>query len=203
MDRTVLWPALTSGFPFVELKGQEVLSSQLQAINPILILIYIPIFSYVIYPLLGRCFRLTSLRKVAIGLFLTAAAFGISGYAQLLIDRGQTPHVQWQVWAYVVLTAAEVMVSITCLEFSYTQAPNRMKSLIMALYLLSVSGGNALTSLVNYVIQDPSGESRLPGAVLLVLHRVDAGCGGGVHSPCADLPRAGLHSGRGRTRVEG
>jgi POT family proton-dependent oligopeptide transporter len=101
---------------------------------------------------------------VAIGFFLTAAAFAISGYAQLLIDRGETPHVQWQVWAYVVLTAAEVMVSITCLEFSYTQAPNKMKSLIMSLYLLSVSLGNALTSFVNWAIQDASGTSRLPGA---------------------------------------
>lgn len=164
MDRTTWWPSLTSGFPFITVERQEVLSSQLQAINPILILIYIPIFSYVIYPLLGRCFRLTSLRKVAIGFFLTAAAFAISGYAQLLIDRGETPHVQWQVWAYVVLTAAEVMVSITYLEFSYTQAPNKMKSLIMSLYLLSVSLGNALTSFVNWIIQDASGTSRLPGA---------------------------------------
>lgn len=164
MDRTTWWPSLSSGFPFVVFERQEVLSSQLQAINPILILAFIPLFSYVIYPLLGKCFRLTSLRKVAIGFFLTAAAFAISGYAQLLIDRGQTPHVQWQLWAYVVLTAAEIMVSITCLEFSYTQAPNKMKSLIMSLYLLSVSLGNALTSFVNWVIQDASGQSRLPGA---------------------------------------
>lgn len=164
MDRTMWWPSFYSSFPFVALERQEVLSSQLQAINPFLIMLFIPIFSYAIYPLLGRCVRLTSLRKVAIGFFLTAAAFGISGYAQLLIDQGQTPHMQWQVWAFVLLTAAEVMVSITCLEFSYTQAPNKMKSLIMSLYLLSVSLGNALTSFVNWIIQDASGTSRLPGA---------------------------------------
>ena len=42
----------------------------------------------------------------------------------------------WQILAYVVLTATEVLVSITALEFSYKQAPLRMKSFIMALFLL-------------------------------------------------------------------
>ena len=41
------------------------------------------------------------------------------------------------------------MISITALEFSYTQAPNEMKSFIMGLYLLSVSLGNFITVGVN------------------------------------------------------
>ena len=46
------------------------------------------------------------------------------------------------------------MVSITCLEFSYTQAPKTMKSVIMALFLMSVSVGNLFVALVNKVIQN-------------------------------------------------
>jgi POT family proton-dependent oligopeptide transporter len=49
----------------------------------------------------------------------------------------------------VVLTCSEVLVSITSLEFSYKQAPLRMKSIVMALYLLSISAGNATTAVVN------------------------------------------------------
>ena len=49
----------------------------------------------------------------------------------------------------MLLTAAEILVSITCLEFSYTQAPPSLKSWIMAAYLCSVSAGNAFTALVN------------------------------------------------------
>ena len=41
----------------------------------------------------------------------------------------------WQVFAYIIMTAAEVLVSITALEFSYTQAPKAMKSFIMGLFL--------------------------------------------------------------------
>jgi POT family proton-dependent oligopeptide transporter len=66
--------------------------------------------------------------------------------------------------AYVVLTAAEVMVSITCLEFSYSQAPRSMKSFVMAFFMLSISLGNLFTSAVNFIIDTPGGESRLAGA---------------------------------------
>lgn len=77
---------------------------------------------------------------------------------------GHKPHVWWQFLAYVILTSAEIMVSITCLEFSYTQAPNKLKSIVMSLYLLSVSAGNEFTSVVNKVIQNADGTSKLPGA---------------------------------------
>ena len=44
------------------------------------------------------------------------------------------------------------MVSITGLEFAYTQAPNKMKSFVMALWLLAVSLGNQFTSLINFLV---------------------------------------------------
>jgi POT family proton-dependent oligopeptide transporter len=56
------------------------------------------------------------------------------------------------------------MVSITGLEFSYTQAPASMKSIVMSLWLLSVSAGNVLTALVNRFTQDADGNSTLVGA---------------------------------------
>ncbi|MBI1302344.1 MAG: hypothetical protein GC172_00890 [Phycisphaera sp.] len=74
------------------------------------------------------------------------------------------PSIAWQIVAFLVLTAAEVLVSVTCLEFSYTQAPKKMKSFVMSLYLLSVSAGNVLTALVNKFTQDADGNSLLPGA---------------------------------------
>ena len=56
------------------------------------------------------------------------------------------------------------MISITCLEFSYTQSPKKMKSFIMAVYLLSISLGNVFTAVVNASIQNPDGSSKLAGA---------------------------------------
>lgn len=164
MDRRIFWGGLSTEFPWIVFGTQDVLSASLQAINPFLILLYVPLFSYAIYPIAGMFFTVTPLRKVTVGLFLTVAAFAISGWIQVLIDRGQTPTAYWQLLAYLVLTAAEVLVSVTCLEFSYTQAPKRLKSLVMALYLLSVTLGNVLTSGVNWIIQQPGFKDFLKGA---------------------------------------
>lgn len=225
--------------------GVNWMESQIQAINPLLILIFIPIASYVAFPLLGRVFTLTPIRKIGIGFFLTVAAFSISATAEEriaasqaqfrvtvdaaiargdvdvartvaalqderlnavaaalvaasgvrdgapsgqqpapdasamaralteggivvsasgAIDRAIRPTIAWQLLAYVVITAAEVLVSITCLEFSYTQAPPQMKSFIMSLYLLSVSAGNVIIALVNRFTKDADGNSTLVGA---------------------------------------
>ncbi len=76
---------------------------------------------------------------------------------------GYQPNIGWQVLAYVLLTAAEIMISITGLEFSYTQAPRKMKSFIMSLWLLTVAAGNLFTALVNLFIQKPDGSSSLEG----------------------------------------
>ncbi len=135
--------------------GIDWLPSQIQVLNPILVMVMIPLFQFLLYPAIGRAFRLTPLRKIGLGLFVMAAGFGLSAIVQGWIDEGARPSVAWQFLAYVVITAAEIMVSITGLEFSYSQAPKTMKSVIMAVWLLSVSLGNYVTAVVNHWIQVP------------------------------------------------
>jgi len=129
--------------------GIEWYSSQIQSINPIMILIFAPLFSYYLYPKLNKITKLTDLKKISIGLFLAVPSFIIIGLVEKWITLGYTPSIGWQVIAYMILTASEVLVSITCLKFSYTQAPNFMKSLIMGFFLLSVSIGNIFTVWIN------------------------------------------------------
>ena len=127
-------------------------SSQIQAINPIMILFFVPVFSYIIYPFLNKYISLTPLKKISAGLFLAVPSFLIIGQVEQWILAGYTPSIAWHILAYTILTASEVLISITCLEFSYTQAPNSMKSFIMGLFLLSVSLGNIITALINNFI---------------------------------------------------
>ena len=144
--------------------GVEWLPSQMQAINPVFVMLLIPAFSFGLYPALGRVFPMTPMRKISLGFFITTGAFLICAQLQVWIDAGQTPSIGWQLLAYAVLTSAEVLVSITCLEFSYTQAPPNLKSFVMAAFLMSVSIGNLFTSAVNYFIQRPDGSTALEGA---------------------------------------
>jgi len=79
-------------------------------------------------------------------------------------EESGVPNIAWQLLAFIIITAAEVMVSITCLEFSYTQAPRQMKSFVMGLFLLSVSAGNGIIYFVNRFTTDAqTGVSSLEG----------------------------------------
>ncbi len=129
--------------------GIQFKAAQVQALNGVLILPFIPLFSYVIYPVMGKFFKLTPLRKIGIGLFLISATFLLPAQIERWIAAGERPSVGYQFVAIALLTAAEVLVSITCLEFAYTQAPRTMKSIIMAVFLFSISAGNAITAIVN------------------------------------------------------
>ena len=190
----------------------EILSSQLQSVNAFLIMALIPVFAFVIYPLINTVYRLTPLRKIGIGLFLGLAAAVISALIQVAIenkspeasatllqalndagisaegrlselvtaarDAGWTneqirpyladmPHMIWQIIAYVVLTCSEIMVSIVCLEFAYTQSPLKMKSFIMGIYFLGVSFGNLFVAGFNFGLdkfRDADGNTVLEGS---------------------------------------
>ncbi len=132
------------------------LESQIQAVNPILILIYIPLFTFVIYPRINRLFPLTPLRKIGLGMILMTVSFGLTTLIQTWIDAGQRPSVGWQIGAFGIITAAEIMVAIVGLEFAYTQSPKAMKSWVMSLFWLSVWGGNQFTAKLNHFIAIPS-----------------------------------------------
>lgn len=144
--------------------GIEILPSQIQAANPLLIVLLTPLFYRVLYPALNRHINLNYVNKMAIGLFVTVLSFVWVAVIQMRLDAGAQPNIVWQLPAYLLLTSAEVMVSVTCLEFSYTQAPRTMKAFVMSCYLATVAVGNLLTSAINFLIENPDGSSRLAGA---------------------------------------
>ena len=138
------------------------LASQVAAIwNPLFILLLIPLFSYFVYPFLGKFFEVTPLNKMSLGFGVMTFSFCIVSVLQNTIDAGFYPSVGWQVLGCFFLTIAEVMISITCLEFAYTQAPQAMKSFVMAIFLLTVSLGNLLTSQVKFFLIKEDGSTRM------------------------------------------
>jgi solute carrier family 15 (oligopeptide transporter), member 1 len=60
------------------------------------------------------------------------------------ITPPNTVHMFWLIPQYVIITAGEVMFSVTGLEFAYSQAPKSMKSLLQASWLLTVALGNVV-----------------------------------------------------------
>jgi len=129
--------------------GWHLESAQMESLNAILILIMVPTFAYAVYPALERAgIRMTMLRRMAIGMFFAIPAFLSAAMVQSWIEAGAHPHIAWQVIQYVLISIAETMVSVTALEFAYTQAPRSLKGVIMSLWFLTLGTGSFVTSLV-------------------------------------------------------
>jgi len=124
-------------------------ASQIAALNPLMVMLIIPLLNVAVWsPLRKRGIEVPPLRKMTIGMFLAAAAFGLAALLQARIEGAgaNEVHVLWQVGQYFVITTAEVLVSVTGLEFAYTQAPRAMKSTIMGFWLLCVTMGNLIVA---------------------------------------------------------
>jgi len=133
----------------------HILPSQIQTVNAVFLLLFIPIFNYGVYPLVGKIgFKLTALRKIGAGLLITALSFVIIAFLQHKVDAGAHPSVWWQIFAYVLLSAGEVLVSITGLEYAYTQSPPSMKSTLTAIWYLTYAIGTFFTTLINVNISN-------------------------------------------------
>lgn len=145
--------------------GYELLSEQIQTFNPLFLIGMIPVCSYFIFPFFNKIgLNPTPLRKIGAGLFLTGISFVVIALIQENIDGGGRPSVWWQILAYLILALAEILVSMTCLEYAYTQSPKSMKSTMTALYLLGIAAGNFFVSLVNGSIANGGFFADLIGA---------------------------------------
>ena len=107
---------------------------------------------------------MSPLRKIGAGLVIIGLAFVIIALLQEQIDAGGKPSVWWQVLAYILLAASEILVSVTCLEYAYTHSPVSMKSTMSALYLLGISAGNLIVGLINGNIVSKGFFSKFTGA---------------------------------------
>ncbi|XP_075230327.1 uncharacterized protein LOC142329540 [Lycorma delicatula] len=79
-----------------------------------------------------------------------------SEYNLFAISPPSSVHILWQLPQIMVLTAAEIMFSITGLEFSYSQAPKSMKSVMSSVWLLTDSIGNLIVVFMTEVFHSDS-----------------------------------------------
>ena len=132
-----------------EFVDQALKAEQISALNPLMVMMIIPALGAFVYgPLEARGITVKPLQKMSVGMFLAAVAFAVAALLQQRIEAAGEGHVPvlWQFGQYIVMTTAEVLVSVTGLEFAYTQAPRAMKSTMMGVWLLCVTFGNVLVA---------------------------------------------------------
>ena len=122
--------------------------AQISTLNSIFVLALIPLMNRLYATLERRGVKVSPLRKMAFGMFVTPLSFVAAALVEMSITGGGTPHVGWQAIQYFFISLGEVLVSVTALEFAYTQAPPSMKSTIMSLWFVVIGTGSLLTGVV-------------------------------------------------------
>jgi POT family proton-dependent oligopeptide transporter len=143
--------------PTVNLFGGSVtfLPAQMQALNPLLVMLFIPFNNLVLFPLLARAGLLpTPLRRMTTGIVFAALSWVVIGMLQLRLDAGEPMSMAWQVLPYALLTFGEVLVSATGLEFAYSQSPPSMKGVLMAFWMLTVTVGSLWVLIANASVKN-------------------------------------------------
>ena len=130
-------------------------AGQMQALNPLLVMLIIPFNNIVLYPALRRMgWEPTALRRMGWGIAFAGFAWIGAGLIQLSIDSGASTSLAWQMLPYLLLTFGEVLVSATALEFAYSQATQGMKGIIMAFWYLASTFGSLWVLLTNAAVRN-------------------------------------------------
>jgi POT family proton-dependent oligopeptide transporter len=152
----------------------QVDAERIQSVSALLVLLWVPILTLWVYPLLERRrWAPTPLRRMGAGMLFTALSFVICAWLERRLEQGESLSLTWQLLPYVVLELGEVLVSATGLEFAYSQAPGSKKSFVMSLWLLTTSLGNflvaAITALNSHFVHARGSTEFLFYAGLMVL----------------------------------
>lgn len=147
----------------------------MQNIDPIAIIIFIPIMDRLVYPLLRKWgIPFKPITRIFFGFMFASIAMAYAAIVQHLIystgpcydsplkceasDGGKIPnniHVAVQTPAYFFIALSEIFASITGLEYAYTKAPTNMKSFIMSMFLVTNAFGAALGIALSSTAVDP------------------------------------------------
>ncbi|KAJ6478971.1 POT family-domain-containing protein [Mycena sanguinolenta] len=136
----------------------------LSNLDPLALIIFIPICDQIIYPALLRWgWNFSALKKITAGFITGAMAMAWAAAVQHYIYKTSPCHnsattcadaagnvipsplnVWIQSGAYILIAFSEIFASITGLEYAFTKAPKNMRSLVMSIFLFMSALASAL-----------------------------------------------------------
>ncbi|KAI9479898.1 peptide transporter ptr2 [Coemansia sp. RSA 989] len=142
----------------------------MQNIDPLCIIILIPIFDRLVFPGFRRMgLELRPVTRITIGFLVAALAMAYAAILQHFVyktgpyfdaagdgDNGFN-HISAaiQVPAYILIAISEIFASVTGLEYAYKRAPESMKSIVMSIFLFTNAGGSILGFCFNSISANP------------------------------------------------
>lgn len=162
--------------PTISIFGYSFNPEQMQAINPFLIVCLLPLTSLMWNTLTNFGINVRATDKILVGFLLTAATMAVMAYCGFMTGQAELQpkrsvqgeivrtdsgepvmeevfpaerrvSLWWQALAYLFLTIAEILISVTGLELAFVAAPKTMKSFVTSLWLFTVFLANWLINI--------------------------------------------------------
>lgn len=144
-------------------------AEEMQSINPAFVMTLVPIVTLLVYPYIGKWSQ--PLKRMGLGIVLAGGAYGIVAWLQTRLDTGEQLSILWQAIPYFVITVAEILVSTTGLEYAYTAAGDKLKSIVSSFWFLTSTLGNFLVIYLTGIVDHPAstGTFLLYGAMSVII----------------------------------
>ncbi|KAK4542803.1 hypothetical protein LTR36_006179 [Oleoguttula mirabilis] len=141
--------------------------------NPLTIIVFIPILSYVVYPLLSKYkIRFGRITRITFGFSLAVISGIIGAIIQWRIYKTSPCGYQatncseasgtvspisiwWQLPNYGLGAMSECFCNVTAYELAYARSPPGMKALVMSLFLVTTALSSALSEIITPAMVDP------------------------------------------------
>jgi proton-dependent oligopeptide transporter, POT family len=147
----------------------------IQNLNPISIIILIPLMDFVVYPAFRKAkIQFTPIKRMTTGFFFASTSMVAAcvtqyyiyqksecgNYASGSLPNGDScPEAPINVWVqalpYVFVGISEIFTNVTSLEYAFTKAPNNMRSLVMSINLLMNAFSSAIMQAFVSLSADP------------------------------------------------
>jgi len=133
----------------------------MQNIDPITLVITLPIMDRIVYPALRRYgINLGPIFRISLGFFFAAVGMAYTAGIQSMIYANTSEYpisAGYQIPSYVFVAFSEVFASVVGNEYAYKKAPQSMKSIVMALFLLT----NCFASILGFALVSVAVDPKL------------------------------------------
>ncbi|KAK3309421.1 putative oligopeptide transporter [Chaetomium strumarium] len=128
------------------------------SVNPLSILILIPIFDRFLYPALRRMnIQFLPITRISFGFLAMSGAIALAAGLQSLVYSSPSESINFfSIFPIYVLTAvSEILAFVSSMEYAYTKAPRSMKSLVASINLLLCAVGSLLGLAISPTSEKP------------------------------------------------
>jgi POT family proton-dependent oligopeptide transporter len=151
-----IWNNLISQAGQMALHGTP--NDLLQNLDPIALIIFIPMLDLGLYPLLRKLrINFNPVSRIFAGFVLASISMAYASVLQhyIYVSPPKSIHVWIQAPAYILVALSEAFIIITGLELAFTQAPKSLRSFVSALFWLTIGVAAAICIGLAPVSKDP------------------------------------------------